>query len=124
MSTEDLVRVVGEQTNRRGFLRRAGAGALGITFGILGLPKDAFGANYKCCSLCKTPPQSSCSCGVCSWCWTCCWNNNSGSWKVNCCEYYTNRSYCNGSSCTSVCCSTGNTIGKCGATPEAGAVAV
>lgn len=103
MSTDKLVLAVGQATNRRGFLRKAGMSALGAAFLLLGLPGEA-GATiqYRCCNLCQSPSSSCPPAGVtgCMWCWRCC----DGGRSRQCCEFHKVGAPCD-RSCTGVICS-------------------
>lgn len=101
MSLEKLVENLGEQTDRRRFLKRAGASALIVAGGIMGFPREARATlwscagllppcsgglhQYQCCCLIYEPtPWPQCSCQD-VWCWGCCGNCQTGE-KWACCE--------------------------------------
>lgn len=99
MSIERLVENLGEQSDRRRFLRRIGTTALAVAGGMAVFPRSAkaldscaqFGFcppcsgglyHYQCCCLAEAP--SSCSCSQ-PWCWGCCGNCLTGE-RWACCE--------------------------------------
>lgn len=108
MSVEKLAEVVGENVDRRHFLRRLGGATLGVAFAMLGLAPSAKALfTYKCCLLCEAP-----GCqrqGSCSWCWTCCHNGT----KYRCCERYSFGGICDGSCNNHQFCSTATAVGSC-----------
>jgi hypothetical protein len=114
MSTEKLYELAAEITNRRRFLGKLGAAALG-SFGMLfGLSTNALAYyDYACCHLCFQPGPATCS--GCAWCWTCL----SGSNYWQCCECHEPAGNCNSSTCDGVvrswatfqhCCAPGTAI--------------
>jgi hypothetical protein len=98
--TDKLVILLAEAIDRRSFLRRAGATALGVVAALLGVPMVALAYYpYGCCNLCQ-PRSQSCSNCACTWCWTCIY----GSHQMQCCECHRDPDYC-GSGCSNVICS-------------------
>lgn len=99
MSTEQLVRGLGEQLGRRQFFGKLGAAAVGGALLLLGFPRDAVAGHcqpgyvhFYCCCLCRQPSWScsSQSCD-CTWCWACC----TGGRNYHCCECYNQYGACN-----------------------------
>lgn len=95
MSAEKIATAVGERSNRRGFLKRAGVAALGVVAGSLGFRTPTASAySIHNCGLCAAPNQT-CH-PYCSWCWTAC---DAGR-QYLCCEGYAYSSGgCTGGSC-------------------------
>ena len=98
MSTEKLAKHIGRAFDRRGFLGRLGAGAVGVVGGMFGFahaakaaPTDPSGGcshnPVLCCCLCyNVPVPSTCSGPIsCTWTWTCCSNG----WEYMCVEGFT-----------------------------------
>jgi hypothetical protein len=104
MSLEKLVTTLGEQADRKTFLRRAGTATLATTFGFLGFAPDTAYAtwDYLCCHLCNAP--SSCTNCRSVWCWNCCVPTacETGD-RIHCCECYSTTN--NNGSCTNAICS-------------------
>lgn len=94
--TDDLVRQIAQQLDRRSFLRKAAATSAGILLGLFGLagPAAAF-VSYKCCNLCYSP-VGTCS-GSCAsnnmWCWGCYYAPEDRDYL--CCEKFDNITNCN-----------------------------
>jgi hypothetical protein len=112
MTFEELAQGVGKQVERRRFIKRAGAGALTATLGMLGLAGTASAeatalVTVRCCGLCQTPRDCS---GACIWCWNCC----SGGTRYRCCEHYRSTgAACRGGYCSNIACSSINAAGSC-----------
>jgi hypothetical protein len=111
MTFEKFAHRVGKQVERRHFFKKAGAGALTVTLGMLGLSGTA-NANttmvaVRCCGLCRSP--SDCS-GNCIWCWNCCHNGT----RYRCCEHYRSTgAACRSGGCSNLLCSSINAAGRC-----------
>lgn len=110
--TERMIERLGGLTDRRKFLRRGGAAAVGAAAVLTGATTHtARGSHYigqssvHGCSLC----QSAGSCSyVCSWCWWGhCHQNVGGSSRhqTQCCEGYSNFPGCTGGCTSSLNCS-------------------
>ena len=110
MTTETLARSVGEQTERRTLLKKAGAASLALVAGLLGRSDTAEATYpYHGCHLCHTPSSQggpSCPSLRCSWCW---WGecHGSPSHRNLCCEGYCYpcSGSCDSPGCTGVYCS-------------------
>ena len=101
MSSEDLIRRVGDLVDRRAFLRRLGASAVGGLMLLLGIASPALGYyNCQCCLLCRPCSTAPCTPCACVWAWTC----YSGGKLWRCVECHGDTSYC-GSQCLNVVCS-------------------
>ncbi len=76
--------------DRRRFLRRVGASALGAIGGLIGLPGLAH-AYYDvyCCHLCN-PNSGTCTGCACTWCWACTFDTH----DYACCECHSDTSNC------------------------------
>jgi len=88
MSSQEIAKVVGESTSRRGFLRRVSFATLGVVTGALGLSSPAKAHYYHIhgCHLCAQENQG-CNPPYCSWCWNACDCTESRLYR--CCEGYT-----------------------------------
>ena len=93
MAYETFAEHVAERTERRPFLRRAGAATVATATALLGKPDTASAlVPYHGCQLCHTPAtQGGPSCGNlrCSWCWIGLCHGATGNRHKNvCCEGY------------------------------------
>lgn len=97
MSTERLYELAAEITDRRRFLGKLGAAALGGFGMFLGFSTNAFAlVSYACCNLCFSPGPASCS--GCAWCWTCLQGSNF--W--HCCECHNPATNCGSPGCAGI----------------------
>ena len=90
MSAEKLALAVGEYTNRKTLLRRAGAAAFGSALVALGIGASPAYA-VAGCSLCASP--GGCGTLYCAWCW---WGTCASGTRRLCCEGYRAGSNCAG----------------------------
>jgi len=101
MSSEKIIQRLAKAMDRRSFLGKAGAGALGTLMALLGFPQDvsAHYIHYKCCHICNSN-SSSCGSCACTWCWRCCYNGQ----NIRCCECYSyNQPNCGIGDCPAYC---------------------
>lgn len=96
MSIDKLTEGLAKQLDRRTFLIRVGAGAIGALAALMGLPKNAAAAQYACCGLCVAY-SSSCTGCYCQWSWYCC----DGHHLYKCKECYRGSCSCNDQACSS-----------------------
>lgn len=103
MSTEKFATRLGKALDRRGFVGKLGAAAVGVAAGLLGSPQDARasvgGCSHNpvlCCCLCNNvPPGTTCSGPIyCTWSWVCC-NAASSFRQYRCIEGYGHAVACN-----------------------------
>jgi len=102
MSSEKIIQRLAKAMDRRSFLGKAGASALGTLMALLGVSSASALYTYKCCHLCRSPSPSCNNC-ACVWCWIC---PHSDGKNYQCCECHTNTSYCD-AGCSNVNCSWG-----------------
>jgi hypothetical protein len=103
--SDDTLRWLAQQIDRRTLLRRATSAAVGLVLGLFGASNVALAYNWYCCHLCY-PPSPSCSGCACVYCWYCIYGQNT----YECCECHTNTSDC-GEDCVNVNCSYGKKTG-------------
>jgi len=109
--TERMIERLGGLTDRRRFLRRGGAAAVGAAAVLTGTKATTASAHFigtssdHGCDLCRSP--GSCN-YACSWCWWGhCHTNVGGSSRhqTQCCEGYSNYPGCTGDCTSSLACS-------------------
>ncbi len=99
MSNDKIFDLAAQMVDRRKFLAKLGAGALGSIGIMLGLSTKALALySYECCNLCNPANSPNCCGGQCAWCWTC----YSGVWW-QCCECYQPGYPCNGTCGHTIC---------------------
>lgn len=107
MSAESIVDAIGEFTDRRGVLKRAGVAAMGTAMVFSGLkPSSALAhpSSTHGCNLCYNPGSCSYSC---AWRWIgACHTNVGGSSHhvTTCCEGFRSGYACVGTTCSGVNC--------------------
>ena len=90
MTAEKFVNRIGNHLQRRGFLKKLGAGAAGVTAAMVGSAAtanaDTAPAAPLCCNLCEpnTPIGQPCYGAYCTWAWNCCY----GGTRYRCVEGY------------------------------------
>jgi len=103
MSTEKLAERLAQEIDRRSFVKRLGAGAVGTLLALMGVTPAAaertVPAFVSCCDTCN-PPQGSCSGCYCQWCWQCSDCAVGGTYR--CCECYSRTESCIGD-CPAIC---------------------
>jgi hypothetical protein len=91
--SDELVRMLARNLDRRTFLRRGATTIASVILGLFGLAQPAFATvPWHCCNLCYTP-TGTCR-GTCSasniWCWYC----PEGNVYWACCEKVSNSNDC------------------------------
>ncbi len=108
MADEKMILRLSALIDRRAFLRRVGAAALGAVAALVGTPGLALALyNVYCCHLCQ-PNSGSCSNCACTWCWMCTYNLTH---DYSCCECHRDNDYCL-SGCSNVPCSYAVYLGR------------
>jgi hypothetical protein len=104
--SDERLRWIAEQVDRRTLLRRATSATVGLVLGLFGASTSAQALTpWHCCTLCF-PPSVSCSGCACVYCWFC----TEGDTTYKCCECHTATSDC-GENCNNVNCSWGQRTG-------------